>query len=289
MIELEVANTDPARAFAVGPPRLVAGSALGGPPFDFDLEDEGLKQLDREAAWKGATPDRRVGPGATRVTRAKFLLKKNPDAPQGPYRITVVVPVEGQAPLELAIADPRPGGPRWGTPMQSPGAYVRGGWADMGGRNDAFQVIEPIGISGRRAFGRLVIGFDERFTFLYKTADALSVADRATGLSFLANVAWEPWRFPVAPYLEGGVFVGFGPDPFEMGRARWSAAPRVAGGLLLMQGSRLGSGSPLPFEAPTSPQRVFGMRIGYAHWFNTGASGGTGGIEFAIEVGFGRH
>jgi hypothetical protein len=272
-VELEVSNGDAARAASIGAPRLVAGSALGGPSLDFELKSPDLDQ------------DRTVAPGATRVFRAAFVSSAA-DGPQGPLRLTVVVPVEGQGAVEVPIADPRPGGPRWLAPRASGGAYLRGSWSLLGDRSTAFHVLEPVGLSARRSFGRWVVAFDERYTFLYQTGANIPSLGRAMGLSFLVDVAWEPWRFPLAPYVEGGGFGGFATS--GDGGSRWSGAGRASGGVLIMGGPRLGAGGALPFEGPASPQRQAGLRLGYTRWFYSGAGAGTSGFELSVEIGFGR-
>jgi hypothetical protein len=287
-VELVTTNADPARSFATGPPRLFVRSAVGGPTRDFVMEARYVADSD-EARW-AAEPVavQSLGPGARRVTRARFVLNGG-EAPQGPLYVAVVVPVEGQAALEVPLADPRLGGPRWVTPRQSPGVYVRGGVIQFGDPYGphAFDAVEPLGVSSRRAFGRWVIGFDERLTILYQTGDVIAKPADNSGLSFLANVAWEPWRFPVAPYFEGGTYVGLSRADIHAS-THLTASPRLGAGILLNLGPRLGRVGPLPFEAPMSPLRQGGLRFGYAHWFHTGEPGGSDGFEFSAEIGFGR-
>jgi hypothetical protein len=115
----------------------------------------------------------------------------------------------------------------------------------------------------------------------------LAAPEHATGLSVLLNLAWQPWRLPLAPYVEAGAYGGFGWDPIARG-PRWAGSPRASAGVLLFGGVRLGSGGALPFEAPASPQRHAGVRLGYTRWFYTGDRGGSGGVELSLEVGFGR-
>jgi hypothetical protein len=269
-VEVDLYVADATRVFVVGPVRAEARPALGGPAVVL-------------APAEGETP----GPMTLqpREGRTVWVTFDVPDAdpPRGPQRLVVIVPVQGQPNLELAIADPVPGGPRWSA-GRVVGAYFFSGLAFAG--SPRLSVMEPLGFAARLARGRWVLGLGASYTFLYQ--EALAGGPPAHGVSLHAQVTWQPWTWRFAPYVEVGTFTGYqDPPPAYSMSARTLELPRVSAGVLLSLGKRLGETGALPFEHVLSPQRELGLRLGYTRWFNTGERGGSGGVELSVERGFG--
>jgi hypothetical protein len=271
VVEVDLHNGDLARPYTMAAPRLVARSLWGGPTHELTLSAPS-SSLARDV----------VPPGATRTLRLEF--EPRGDGPAGPYRLTLVEQVAGDAPFDLPLADP-PNGPRWQASHPPIGVYLRSGWGYIGG-SDGITFMEPIGLSGRFSFGRLVLGLDERYTFLFRTTTAN--AGSAFGLSGLVSLAWQPWSWYVAPYVEGGGFGGLGQSAQSAPGSRFASSPRASAGILWFLGSRIGSQAVVPIDRPLSPQRGFGLRVAYTHWFHTGPGRGSDGVELALEFGFSR-
>jgi hypothetical protein len=292
-VELELRNDDAARALTTAPPRLAARSLWGGPTFELALtEIDGMppeEAMGRSAYWSaGATgpthPVRRaVPPGATLKVRLRFAA--DGEAPVGPYRLTLVEQVDGTPPFEVPLSDP-PAGPRWAAQRAPIAGYVSSSFAGVGsGQRRGFFAMEPIGTSLRLSFGRLVLGFDVRYSFLFRTT--MAVGGSSFGGSALVSLGWQPWTWHLAPYVQGGSYGGLG-DASRAGSAGLVSSPRASAGVLWSFGPRLGSRTDVPVDRPMSPQRLGGLRLAYTHWFRTGDSGGDGGFEMSLELGWPR-
>jgi hypothetical protein len=285
VVELDAYNPDGARTFQLGPPRLIARSLRGGRPYELPAElavasDD--PNPDRKTYWReGPRAPEPLRPGATRTIRAMFEARGEP--PQGPLDFVAVLPVEGSAPIEIDLVAHDESGPRWSRPRPVGGLYLRGGFAGVGESGGQFDVIDPIGFSFRSSFGRLVTSIDVRETFLRGTT--LGATGSSGGFSGLLGLTWQPWRWHVAPYAEGGGYAGWGDLP--TGGVRHVGSARVSAGILLFAGPRLTARADLPIERPLSPQRALGLRVGYTRWFHTGAAGGSDGLELSYEIGLG--
>lgn len=272
-VELDLHDADARRSFVVRGVWLVARSVSGGDAVSVPPDTA-------TSSWASGIG---LTPGETKTIRLVFNIPESPPV-RGFVRLAVVVSVDGQPPLEVAIADPVAGGPRWRQSSPVAGSYFSSSFVDLGSTRN-ISVIEPFAFAYRRSFGRLVLGLTESWTYIHQ--DALAAGPPASGLSLLAHVSWQPWHWPVAPYVQAGAFGGAQAPPRAYhGSVDWVGLPRIGAGLLFMGGARLGSAGPLPFERPLSPQHRVGIRIGYARWFNMGTAGGEDGIEFAFELGF---
>jgi hypothetical protein len=269
-VEVDLYVADATRVFVVDPVRVEARPALGGPALVLTSAGD-------------ATPGpMTLQPHEARTIWATFDLP-DIDPPRGPQRLVVIVPVQGQPSLELAVADPVAGGPRWPAGRVA-GAYFFSALAFAG--SPRLSVMEPLGFAARLARERWVLGLGASYTFLYQ--EALAGGPPAHGVSLHAQVTWQPWTSRFAPYVEVGTFTGIqAPPPAYSMSARTLELPRVSAGVLLSLGKRLGEAGPLPFEHVLSPQRELGLRLGYTRWFNTGEHGGSGGLELSVERGFG--
>ena len=271
-VEVDVYDADVAGRRTVGPVGLVADAATGGVRTTL-------------APGEG---DRRepltLKPGEGQSVAATFALPDD-DSLRGPARLVVVVPVEGLPALEIPIADPGRGGPRWVSDQPVLGQYLYGGVSQPIGPHDLV-AIDPLGAALRASWGRFVVGIEASFTLLYQ--EALAGGPPGYGVSGLAQVTWQPWRWSIAPYVEGGGFLGRQKPPAAYpAPAQTIDVPRVGGGLLFTWGPRLGPASPLPFDRPLSPQRRSGGRLGYTRGFDldVGTSGGAGGVGLWFERG----
>jgi hypothetical protein len=293
VVVVDLHNSDPARPYTTLAPRLVARSLWGGPAFELELKEiDGSgpeESADRRTYWTaGATgPSSKlarpvVPPGATRTLRLEF--GPGGEAPSGPYRLILLEQVDGDAPFEVPLADP-PSGPRWQASRAPIGVYLRTGWGYIGG-SQGITFMEPIGLSARFSFGRLVLGLDERYTFLFRTTRV--DAGNAFGASGLVSLAWQPWSWYVSPYVDAGGFVGVGQSPRSAQESGLVSAPRASAGILWFLGSRIGAQTLVPIDRPLSPQRGFGFRVAYTHWFHTGEGRGSDGVEMSFELGFSR-
>lgn len=272
-VDLDVYDADPTHTFAFGQPVLLATPAWGGPSLAFTL-------LKTEGAWKT------LAPGQAQTIRLHFAAPSAEPA-RGPQRLVLVVPVAGSVPLSITLADTGPDTPRWKAGSVH-GEYLFGGMSLLlSPRRNDFTIVEPFGIAGRRSWDRIVLGLGTSFGWVQQ--DALAAGPPALGLSMVAQLTWQPWRWHVAPYVEGGIFGGRENPPaaYYQAAVRWLALPRVGGGLLFTWGPHLSASGSLPFDRPPSPQRRSGFRFGYTHWFNTGDAHGTDGYQFAFEQGFG--
>jgi hypothetical protein len=288
-VEVDLYNAGPAGTFLVGPPRMEARPALGGPSVAFELREEvgggfGVPSELSRAAYgdsAGPSPGLVLAPGVGRTVRATFDVPQR-DLPRGPQRLVVVVPVRGAPDLEIAVADPVPGGPRWpkGPPV---GVYAFSKFGGVGRLN--LDAMEPVGLAVRMSRGRWIVGVGATATYLYR--QELAGGPPAFGTSLHAQLTWQPWRWTIAPYVEAGTFLGFQePPPAYFTPAHGLVLPRLSYGAVWTFGSRLGSAGALPFERPLSAQRVFGIRLGLTQWFNTNESSADG-LEIVIERGFG--
>jgi hypothetical protein len=286
-VEIDLYNADPARTFVVGPPRLVGRQALGGPEITFQrvAADEAEPAPGGGLVAATASHAFTLKPHESRTVWAAFTA---PDADRlrGTVHLSVVVPVDGQAALEIAIADPVPGGPRWRQDRPVAGGYTTGGLSFLWG-TETTTVMEPIGLSYRMSHERWVIGIDARYAYLYQ--ESLAGGPPSMGFSLLAQLSWQPWHGRIAPYMEAGSYTGreFPPSAYAQAGARLIELPRVGAGILIVSGPRLGGSGALPFDRPLSPQHRGALRVGYTRWFNTGERGGTGGLQLSFETGFG--
>ena len=272
-VDLELRNDDATRTFRTAPQRLVARNLWGGPAVE-------LSPTEMDGAPPGETS---LPPGTKRRLRLRFTSEG--DAPVGPYRLTLVERVDGLAPFEVPLSDP-PTGPRWVARRAPVAAYVSSGFAGLGPRHGkGFFAMEPIGASLRLSFGRLVLGFDARYSFLFRTTMALGGS--SFGGSGLVSLGWQPWTWHLAPYVQGGTFAGLG-DGQRTGGGQWVSSPRASAGVLWSFGPRIGSRTDVPIDRPPSPERLGGLRVAYTRWYRTGDSGGDGGFEMSLEIGWPR-
>jgi hypothetical protein len=274
-VELDLRNDDAARTFTTALPRLTARSLWGGPTFELPLVE-----IDGVSPKRAARPS--LSPASTRRLRLTFASDGEP--PEGPYRLALVEGVDGLGSFEVPLSDP-PAGPRWGSSRPPNGVYLHTGFAGMGSRDRGFFVMEPIGGSLRFSFGRLVLGVDLRYSFLFRSAPG--VGGSSFGGSGLVSVAWQPWTWRLAPYAEGGGYGGVGDSP-RPHQGRFVSSPRASAGILWFFGPRVGSRTDIPIDRPLSSQRVGGLRVAYAHWFQTEEGGGSDGLEMSLELGWAR-
>jgi hypothetical protein len=275
-VEVDLYNADRARPAVVGMPSLVAHPALGGPPVRFDIEEP-------------MGPAGTLAPGESRTIWATYTAPED-DCPRGPLKLVLVIPVEGQPSLEVVVADPVPGGSRWIAPRLPLAMYLFSSYASLRPRNDSTgfgantTAFEPIGVAARVSLGQWVLGISESWANVYQ--EALAGGPPAFGFTSLAQLTWQPWLFPVAPYAEGGVLVGFQKSPQAYGDdTRTIAVPRVGLGLLLSFGApRIGGTGPLPFDRPLARQRRYGLRVGATRWFNAGGENGLLGLQISFEM-----
>jgi hypothetical protein len=285
-VELVVSNADPLRPAVIGRLGLVVRDVLGGPEVfagPVDRDQTGLvPPYPRGAASPMVTAPFTVGPEQA-VTVWAVFAGFPPDGPSTAVRAKVLVPVDGHRILEVAIADPVPGGPRWygaGTAA----SYLTSGVTEVGAR-DVITAFDLIGFSYRHSHRRLAWGFDDRITYVYR--DALAAGPPALGVSLLGELQVRIWRALVG-YAEGGALFGFESPPAvyaalrDVG-TRGVLVPRVSAGIVLAGGGRLLDPTLFPAQRPESEQRRFAVRFGYARWFNTGG-GRTDGIQLSFEA-----
>jgi hypothetical protein len=278
-IELEVRNGDAARPAVIGRASLVVRDALGGPEVwagEVDDDKSGVSPMSYRPRNLPPPPTGplMIPPGAT-VTVWRVFAGFPPHGPSGPLRATVFVPVQGQPPLAVVIADPVPGGPRWTAPPRGLAMYLTGGTGVLGAHHEFY---DPAGVSWRGSSGRFIWGIDYRLTARHRELAGGSLGD--FGFSMLGDVQWQPWHLP-GLYLEGGAFLA---DERSGGRSRGEVLlPRVSAGLVL-GGGRMPPETLFPVQRPPSAQRRAAARIGYTQWFNTGDGWGAGGIELSIEA-----
>jgi hypothetical protein len=277
--EVDLYDADPARTFVAGALRLEARPALGGPARA--LVPQG-QETTEDAAVPSNPNELVLRPHETRTLWVTFEVPED-DPPRGIQRLVVIVPISGQPDLELPIADPVAGGPRWRA------GRVRGLYAisKFGGVGKlGLDAMEPVGFAVRFSRERWVLGFGGTLTYLYQ--QTFAGGPPAFGLSVHAQLTFAPWTSRFAPYVEVGSFNGFQDPPTGYTASRRGLElPRASLGVLVSFGGRLGATGALPFEHELSPQHVFGLRVAYTRWFNTGEAGGSEGLEIGIERGFG--
>lgn len=274
-VELDLRNDDARRTFTLALPRLTARSLWGGPTFELPLAE-----IDGVPAKRAVRPS--LSPASTRRLRLAFASDGEP--PEGPYRLALVEGVDGLDSFEVPLSDP-PAGPRWGSSRPPTAVYLSTGFAGIGSRDQGFFVMEPIGASLRSSFGRLVLGIDVRYSFLFRSAPG--VGGSSLGGSGLVSLGWQPWTWPLSPYVQGGEYAGAGDSP-QPGQGRLVSSARASAGVLWFFGSRVGARTDVPVDRPLSSQRVGGLRLAYAHWFQTGEHGGSDGLEMSLELGWAR-
>jgi hypothetical protein len=290
--EIDLFNADPQRAWAVGAPRLALRDALGGPetiarPWFAGADGLPGRIWGRDAAEK--PPRYLLGPGQRRTIWVAYGGFP-PDGPRNPVRATIQVDVEGAAPLELAVVDPVPGGPRWGLPRRPWAAYLGGALSAIADDNTNTSALAPFCLDVMWAQDRLVWGIGGRFEWLER--DAFAGGPPAFGVSPILTVGWMPWRLPLGVYATLGEFFGEQSAPAAYAALDRSSGhglllPRAGAGLLLGAGRRLASSGPLPIERPMSVLRRAFFRLGYEQWFELGSPAGRGSIQLLIEAAVG--
>jgi len=194
------------------------------------------------------------------------------------------VPVQGRPPLELAIADPVPGGPRWQGERIS-AAYVSGSFSTASNMETLH--IYDVGFTYRRSWESLVGGIAYRWTEIQR--EALAGGPPDFGFSLLGEARWQVTQH-LGVYFEGGAFVGLEVPPKAYQSVRGSgsrqvALPRLGAGIVLAAGKILGSPLFPVYRPPTALQR-FGFLAGYTQWFNTGQEQPVNGLQVSLEAAY---
>jgi hypothetical protein len=287
--EIDLLNADPRRAWAVRAPRLAVSDALGGPEmvaWPWFAGEDGLPG--RIHSRDGVEKSTRylLGPGQRRtiwVAYGGFPV----EGPRNPVRATLQMDVEGGAPLELAVVDPVPGGPRWSSSSRPWAVYLGGSLSDLTGATSA-GAVAPFCVDVMWARDRLVWGIGGRFEWLQQDGFGGTLA---YGVSPILTVGWMPWRFPIGAYATLGEFFGNQPPPaaytVDGSRGHGLSLPRAGAGLLLAAGRRLAGSGPLPIERPLSTLRRFSARVGYEQWFELDSAVGRGSLLVLIEAAVG--
>jgi len=270
VVELEVENADPERPAPIERPGLRLEDVLGGRPvYAGPIE------------WRETWP-LVLAPGERRTLRVMFAGFPV-DSPTTPVRASVFVPVQGRPPLELAIADPVPGGPRWQGERIS-AAYISGSFSTVS--NVERLHIYDLGFAYRWSSETVVGGIAYRCTEIER--EALAAAPHDFGFSLLGEARWQTTLLGV--YFEGGAFVGFESPPktdasAQAGSSRTVALPRLGVGISLAAGRILGS--PLfPIYRPPTALRRLGFLAGYTQWFHTGDKQPVHGFQFSLETAY---
>jgi hypothetical protein len=291
-VEIDVYNADRQRTLTVQAPRLVLRDALGGPEITgrpVGSVDGGIPAEIGTSNDVKATPPLSLRPGEGR-TVSVFYGGFPADGPRGPVRAAIHLQADGDAPLELAIADPVPGGPRWKLDAGMFSVAVGGlvSTFQTGTRSGATDVAAaPISIELLKSHARLVWGLGIRYEFLYR--EALASGPVGHGPTYLVSLGFQPWRFPIGCYGQAALSWVFEapPDAYRQvtndGEGGHTlVVPRLSAGVVYSMGPRLASSGPFPIERPLSPMRRFQFRVGYAQWFRLGSAGGAGGLEFGL-------
>ena len=291
-VEIDVYNADRQRPLTVYAPRLVLRDALGGPEITGRPVDAGAGGIPPTIATGDdmkEPPPVTLGPGEGRtvwVVYGGFPA----DGPRAPVRAAVHLQADnGDAPLEIAIAHPVPGGPRWKLDASTISFTV-------GGAVSAFQTgtqsgssdvaLAPISLELLGSRARLFWGFGWRYEFLYR--EAVASGPVAQGPSIAVSMGFLPWRFPIGCYGQAAMsWMGeTPPDAYRQvtndGDGHTLFLPRITAGVIYSMGPRLASPGPFPIERPMSSLRRFQIRIGYAQWFRLGSAGGAGALELGL-------
>jgi hypothetical protein len=278
-VTMEVTNTETRWPVAIGRLGLIVRDVRGGPDIyagPIERDDTGLVPVSEQPASGPLT----IGPGQTATVRAVFAgFPVN--GPSAPLRATVVVPVQGGSYLQVAIADPGLEGPRWIGPVRA-AQYLTSSYGFLGSTPNAVEFFDPVAWSWRRSFGRFIGGVDWRWSFVRREAQPDRTFD--LGFSLLGDLQWQPWTSDrLGLYLQAGAFGGFQSDS-QGGGSQLVGFPRASAGVVFASGDMLGSNLFSHIERPRSPQRRYAIRVGYAHWLNTGERGGSGGVQISIEA-----
>jgi hypothetical protein len=290
--EIDLFNADAHRAWAVGTPRLAVRDALGGPETvarPWSAGEDGLPDWIKARNAADKPPRYLLGPGQRRtiwVAYGGFPA----DGPRNPVHATIQMDVEGAAPLELAVVDPVPGGPRWDLRRRLWAAYLGGGLSAIADQTTNITAVAPFCLDVMSAQDRLIWGVGGRFEWLDR--DAFASGPPAYGVSPIVTVGWMRWRMPIGAYATFGAFFGEQSPPAAYATLDRSSGhglllPRAGAGLLLGVGPRLGSSGPLPIERPLSVLRRALLRVGYEQWFELGSPAGRGSIQLLIEAAVG--
>lgn len=292
-VEIDLYNADPQRTLTVQPPRLVMRDALGGPELQGLPVNFGLGALPGSIGTGDETiapPPIFLRPGESRTVW--FLYAGFPaDGPAGPVRAEVIVQADGDVALQLAIADPVPGGPRWKLDRLMVTAGVAGTISTFqtGTRSGSSDVaVAPLSLELLFNWDRLFWGFGARYELLYR--EAIAGGPLGRGFNYFATVGVLPFRFPLGFYGQAGFLIGaqlppaayqqIGNDGVSNGRTLF--LPQVSGGIVFNAGPRLASTGPFPINRPLSALRRFQIRAGYAQWFGLGSTAGAGGFELSF-------
>jgi hypothetical protein len=227
----------------------------------------------------------RLAPGARLQVRFDFKGVPAEADPDGlPKRVGLKLQAAGER-LELVLADPAAGSPRWELPRPRSSTL----WSGLGifavGANTLGSVASFFGTAV--PLGPVVL----------RNSLDLVFSDRAAGFSLDVSVGWTPFevgergpraRSTLGPYLGGKAMVlarfvePVGDD---------GTGPGYAGGLV---GLEVGISfvnavdslphGPFPLTRPLSPVGTTELRVSYVHWF--GGDLGPGGVPgFALRLG----
>jgi hypothetical protein len=287
-VELDLYNADRQRTVTVqAPPRLVVRDALGGPAFDGRPVYSGVGGLPAVIPMgEPPTPSKQIvlrpGEGLT----VWFAYAGFPaDGPAHPVTATVVVQADGDAALELAIANPVPGGPRWKSDKTMVSIGVGGTLSTFQtGTNSGASSFAPLSFEAVLNRGRFFWGLGLRYELIYR--EAIAGGPLGFGTTTFVTAGMLPWRFPFGFYGQAGFMLGgeAAPEAYRQvgGPTHSFHLPVVAGGIVWNAGARLGSSGPFPIERPLSALRRFQLRAGYAQWFNFGSGAGAGGFTVSF-------
>jgi hypothetical protein len=291
-VEIDLYNADQRRALTVHAPQLVVRDALGGPEIigaPVATGDGGLPPVITVSDATVATTPITLRPGEGRtvwIAYAGFPA----DGPHDPVLAVVRLQADTGPPLELVIANPVPGGPRWHAEQNriTVASTIGGALSTFqtGSRSgDSDIALAPISVGILASWGRLFWGVDYRFQFLYREA----VAGGPIGRGGRADVSigFLPWRFPLGLYAQfGGTFLDEVPPAAyrQLDGSEGSSLfiPHAGAGIVYNVGAPIRTSGPLPIERPMSAMRRLQLRIGYTQWFRLGSSAGAGGLEMSL-------
>jgi hypothetical protein len=288
-VEIDLYNADAQRTLTVRAPQLVLRDALGGPDVAGRSAAAGDGGLPSTIAMSASTE---IPPLTLRSREGKTIWIAYggfpSDGPRGPVRAVIRVAADAEMPLELVLANPVPGGPRWQPDRLMVSAAIGGSISTFqsGTRAGSSDIaLAPIKFEVMASRHRLFWGFGINFGFLYREAIASGPIAWGTGADL--SMGFLPWRFPMGVYGQVGYLLAIETPPDAYAQIDGSQGetlflPRVGGGIVFNAGMRLSSSGPFPIDRPLSPLRRTQIRVGYAQWLRLGSSAGAGGVEIGL-------
>src|SRR5262249_523830 len=127
-----------------------------------------------------------------------------PEGPRGPVQAVVLVQADGDAALELPIAYPAPGGPRWKLDKATVSLGIGGGLSPFqsgsrGGSSDL--LLAPLSLEIFASWNRFFLDYGLRYEALYR--EAFAGGPLATGIEPSLSAGLLPWRAPLGFYGVG--------------------------------------------------------------------------------------